>query len=173
MDTATARCDCARCTAHDEGRRGPFSPREFYEIFGVVNAGDGREPSPELEALAVAHAETVRRLDEAREAFRLADIEVHDAAVRAHGKETAELETAQEAARDARLDFDDASDDELEMRQAYFRQAASDTAARYAAERAAAEVEAEAARIAAAEARRQASGRRVLTRLRGVKGLSA
>lgn len=53
-DTTTARCDCPRCRNHDVGRRGPYTPTEFVEVFGVVNEPAPVEVPVELVELGIA-----------------------------------------------------------------------------------------------------------------------
>lgn len=53
-DTTVARCACPKCRNHDTGRRGPYTPAEFIEAFGVVNEPPPVEVPVELVELGIA-----------------------------------------------------------------------------------------------------------------------
>lgn len=46
-------CGCARCRAHAADQFGPYTPREFVELFGVANEPGPVEVPAELAALGI------------------------------------------------------------------------------------------------------------------------
>lgn len=63
---ASERCDCGRCHAHATGQFGPYSPRQFTELFGVVNEPAPVEVDPALAALGIEVDAALERYDQAK-----------------------------------------------------------------------------------------------------------
>lgn len=159
-EQGSGRCGCTKCRAHDEGRFGPYSPREFSALFGAVNEPGPVEVPSELVELGLAADAAASARDGV--AVRIAD------AVLARYR----LAPADVAGRDAA----DAALEDLvgllegeDQRLAVARAAYNDAARRVSVARAAREyAESVEARRVEAEAEREValSGRSTLARIR-------
>lgn len=162
----TGRCDCSRCQVHDSGVQGPFTPRQFMELFTLVEpTGTGYEATQEVLDAAAA-------VDDALAVYEATCRDYTDAyrdlqqAVRAPADEQRDAESVLQMTR-AALDRDGER-----LRRA--RVAYNEAAKAQEHQRIVAEVKAAAAERRAIEAARVAVDAKVLeqrrSRWRGVKG---